>query len=120
MATHRLTNYLKTYRKCSGLSQREFAFLVGWKHGDQLTRYEKRRRLPTLQVALACEAVFKVPVTELFSGAKDSIAREVESRIGTLAADLRKTSGHGKDGRLAARKLSWLSARHGLNASSTN
>ena len=120
MAAHRLPNYLKTYRKQSGLSQSEVAFLLGWKHGEQLSRYEKRHRLPTLRVALACEAVFKTSVTELFAGANDSIIREIGTRVETLTADLEKQSGYGKDAHLTARKLAWLSAHHGRAVSSEN
>src|SRR2546429_9576493 len=68
MATHKLENYLRTYRKRSGLTQREVAFLVGCRNGAQVSRYEKRRRLPPLRTALACEAAFGVPVAELFAG----------------------------------------------------
>jgi transcriptional regulator with XRE-family HTH domain len=118
MASHRLSNYLKTYRKQSGLSQREVAFLLGWKHGEQLARYEKRRRVPTLPIALACQALFEIPVTELFAGTNDSIVLEMEARIATLTAELEKKGGQGKDARLTIRKLSWLTARHGRIASS--
>ena len=43
MATHKLENYLRTYRKRSGLTQREVAFLVGCRNGAQVSRYERRR-----------------------------------------------------------------------------
>ena len=71
MATHKLENYLRTYRKRSGLTQREVAFLVGCRNGAQVSRYEKRRRLPPLRMALACEAAFGVPVSELFAGLRE-------------------------------------------------
>lgn len=115
MAAHRLANYLKTYRKRSGLTQREVAFLLGWKFGEQLSRYEKRHRIPTLIDALACEAVFNVPVGKLFAGARDAIAQEIKARVETLRADLERTSAQGKHARLAARKLAWLS-EHRSNA----
>src|ERR1700740_3010508 len=97
MAAQHLANYLKTYRKRSGLTQREVAFLIGWKHGEQLRRYEKHHRIPTLQVALACEAIFKVPATDLFAGANDSIVGEIETRIATLAAELQNRNDSGKE-----------------------
>jgi transcriptional regulator with XRE-family HTH domain len=59
MASHQLENYLKTYGWKSGLTQREVAFLLGWKNGAQLSRYEKRHTLPPLRTALAYEAIFK-------------------------------------------------------------
>src|SRR5215470_4444390 len=117
MAMQGLANYLKTYRKRSGLTQREVAFLLGWKHGEQLLRYEKHHRIPTFEIALACEAIFKVSVTELFAGANDSIAGEIGTRIDTLAAELQKRNDRGKEARLTARKLSWLAANHGRHCS---
>ncbi len=119
MSAQRLANYLRSYRRKSGLSQREVALLLGWKHGEQLSRYEKRHRLPTLRVALACEAVFDIPVAKLFAGARDAIVRETKARVETLRADLEKTSGQGKHARLTTRKLSWLSEHHGRAPTST-
>jgi transcriptional regulator with XRE-family HTH domain len=112
MATHRLANYLKSYRKRSGLTQREVAFLLGWKHGEQLLRYEKHHRIPPFRIALAFEAIFKVPVTELFAGANDSIVGEIGTRIETLTAELQKRNDRGKEARHTARKVSWLAANH--------
>ena len=90
MSAQRLSNYLRSYRRKSGLSQREVALLLGWKHGEQLSRYEKRHRLPTLHVALACEAVFDIPAAKLFAGARDAIARETKARARALAMAKRK------------------------------
>ena len=118
MAAHRLPNYLKTYRKQSGLSQRELAFLLGLKCREQLSRHEKNRCAPTLRVALACEAVFKTPVADLFAGASDSITSEIGTRVETLTANLQKKSGQGKDARLTARKLAWLAEQQGRAVSS--
>jgi len=117
MVRPRLENYLKTYRRKSGLTQSEVAFLLGWKNGAQLSRYEKRHTLPPLRTALACEAIFGVPAGELFAGLRKSVGREVSSRIGRLDTDFRKKKGLGRQGRPTARKLSWLSERHGPDLS---
>ena len=108
MAAQRLANYLKTYRKRSGLTQRELAFLVGSKRGEQFSRYESHHRTPTLQVALACEVVFKVPVSDLFKGMHKPIAKQISARVETLATELQRKHGQGKGARLTAKKLSWL------------
>src|SRR5260370_39220913 len=64
--THkRLDNYLKAYRRQSGLTQSEVAFLLGSENGEQVCRYEKRRALPPIETALDCEAVFGAPISEL-------------------------------------------------------
>jgi hypothetical protein len=79
--------------------QREVSFLLGWKAGEQLSRYEKRRRLPPLQTALACEVVFGIPSFRTLC--RD--ARLVEARYRSESGQARR----------ALRKLSWLSEQHG-------
>lgn len=113
MTAKRLVSYLKTYRKRSGLTQREVAFLLGWKKGESLSRYEKQHVIPSLQVALACAAIFRAPLEKLFPGVSDPIGNEISSRIDALMTELRRKNARGKDGQLIARKLSWLAEHHG-------
>src|SRR5882724_13255197 len=108
MASHRLENYLRTYRRKSGLTQREVAFLLGRKDGAQLSRYEKRRRLPPLRAALALEVIFKVPLAELFAGVREGVDQEIGERIDKLHSDLHEDNGSGRQRFLAARKRTWL------------
>src|SRR2546426_279460 len=75
MATRRLPNYLRTHRKYSGLSQSEVSFLIRLKDKSELSRYERSLRQPSLRTALACQEVFGTPVSELFGGLNDSVAR---------------------------------------------
>ena len=120
MATHKLENYLRTYRKRSGLSQREVAFLVGCRNGAQVSRYEKRRRLPPLRTALACEAAFGVPVSVLFAGLREVAGQAVGERLLALKSKLETTPAQGRDARLAAQKLRWLVERRLLPPANTN
>ena len=120
MNSRRLENYLKAYRKKTGLTQREVSFLLGWKAGEQLSRYEGRHRLPPLRTALAFQAIFRIPVAELFAGVRQSVNRDITARIGTLIADLQKENSKGKQLRLATKKLTWLSTNHGRIFSSKN
>ncbi len=120
MATHKLENYLRTYRKRSGLTQREVAFLVGCRNGAQVSRYEKRRRLPPLRTALACEAAFGVPVSELFAGLRDGAGQAVGERLGALKSKLETTPAQGREARLSAHKLRWLAERRSLPPGNTN
>jgi transcriptional regulator with XRE-family HTH domain len=112
MNSRRLETYLKAYRKKTGLTQREVSFLLGWKAGEQLSRYERRHRLPPLRTALACEAIVGVPVAELFAGIRQSVDREIEVRIGKLGEDLQKENSQRKELQLAKKKLAWLSTNH--------
>jgi transcriptional regulator with XRE-family HTH domain len=93
MPSQRLDNYLLTFRKRSGLTQREVAFLLGCENGAQVSRYEKRRRLPPLETALACEAVFGAQVSELFAGLRDAARKEVGKRVLALKSQLEENPG---------------------------
>lgn len=111
MATRRLDNYLRTYRRRSGLTQREVAFLLGCETGAQVSRYEKRKRVPPLRTALACEAVFGIPVSELFGGVRQTVGTEIDRRLNQLRSRLESQPARGRDARLLARKLHWLGER---------
>jgi transcriptional regulator with XRE-family HTH domain len=82
MASHRLPNYLRVYRKRSGLSQHEIAFLLGWHGASQPSRYEHFSRTPALRTALAIAVIFQVSVHELFLGeyqrVEDAVCRQAQ------------------------------------------
>src|SRR5437870_9602844 len=120
MATPKLENYLRTYRKRSGLTQRDVAFLVGCRNGAQVSRYEKRRRLPPLRTALAFEAAFGVPVSELFAGLREVAGKAVAERLGALRSKLDTSPAQGREARRAAHKLRWLAERNPLPHEKTN
>src|SRR2546422_3095102 len=111
MSTHKLENYLRAYRKRSGLTQREVAFLLGCENGAQVSRYEKRRRVPPLRMALACEAVFGVPVAELFAGMRGGVAKEIGKRLLELRSRLQAKNSAGIKKR--DRKSTRLNSSHG-------
>jgi len=113
MATRKLENYLRTYRKRSGLTQREMAFLLGCQTGAQVSRYEKRRRVPPLQTALACEAIFGIPVSELFAGLREEAEKEIAGQLVRLRSKLETQACGGREARLASRKLEWMAGQHG-------
>src|SRR3989442_15572245 len=120
MATHKLENYLRTYRKRSGLSQREVAFLVGCRNGAQVSRYKRRRRLPPRRRALACEAAFGVPVSELFAGLREAAGKAVGERLLALKSKLETNPSQGHEARIAAQKLRWLAERPPFPPGNTN
>ena len=80
MATQRLENYLRMYRKRVGLSQDEVASLLGAKFGAKTSRYERFARIPSLVHALECEAIYGIPVKELFAGISAKAERAVHQR----------------------------------------
>lgn len=81
-----LDNYLRTERRHSGLSQEDLAFLLGSENGTIVSRYERGRRTPGLETALAYEAILGIPVSALFPGKFLKVALEVRARARTLEA----------------------------------
>jgi len=79
-----LPNYLLANRKRLGLSQNEVGFLLGNQNGSKVCRYERYARTPSLETALALEAVFQKPARELFSGLYQRVEREITERAKTL------------------------------------
>jgi transcriptional regulator with XRE-family HTH domain len=100
MTSPQLPNYLRANRKRLALSQDEVAFLLGTQSGAKVCRYERFAREPSLETALACEAIFKRSVSELFPGLYQKVEREVAARAKALAG---KTDGR-KPTRQTARK----------------
>jgi transcriptional regulator with XRE-family HTH domain len=88
MARHRLNNYLRAYRRRLGLSQDDVAFLCGARNGAQVSRYECGKRRPTLENLLACEAIFQIPVRELFAGRFEDVLKTVSKRAELRAHEL--------------------------------
>lgn len=87
MSSSQLTNYLRTNRKRLVLKQEEVAFLLGFKGEDKgikVCRDEKFAREPSLQMALAYEAIYGRPVRELFAGLYEQIEKEVAERAKVL------------------------------------
>ena len=88
MSSPQLTNYLRTNRKRLDLTQEEVAFMLGFKGEDKgikVCRDENFAREPSLQMALAYEAIYGRPVRELFAGLFQAIERQVAERAKVLA-----------------------------------
>jgi transcriptional regulator with XRE-family HTH domain len=87
-----LSNYLRTHRKHLALSQEEVAFLLGVNGMDKaikVSRDENSARKPSLQFALAYEAIYGTPVRELFAGLYEQMEQKVAERAKLLS--FRKT-----------------------------
>ena len=87
-----LSNYLRTHRKRLTLSQEEAAFLIGvngMNKGIKVSRDESSARKPSLETALAYEAIYGKPVREHFAGLYEQAERKVAERAKILS--FRKT-----------------------------
>ena len=109
-------NYLKMYRRRAGLTQAEMAYLLGFDNKGVVSRYEKRTRIPPLQAAIACEAVFGIPVSELFAGMRETAEKDIQKRLLELRSKLQTKDSKGSEAQVDAHKLQWISGRLGRAA----
>ncbi len=82
-----LSNYLRTHRKRLALSQEEVAFLLGvngLNKDEKVSRHESFAREPSLETALAYEAIYGKPVRELFAGLYEQVEQNVANRARLL------------------------------------
>ena len=90
-----LPNYLQSQRKRLALTQEEVGFLLGISgltKGEKVCRDENFVREPSLQDALAYEAIYGQPVRELFAGVYQQAEQAVAARAKILSfRKLRKT-----------------------------
>ncbi len=88
MSRRFIHNYLRRYRKQSGLTQEEVAFLLGCQCGAKVSRYENLAREPSLATAFACQAIYRVPAHEIFPGIYTVVEKQVKRRAHVLGAKL--------------------------------
>jgi transcriptional regulator with XRE-family HTH domain len=94
-----------------GLTQKEVAFLLGAQDGTSVSRFEGFRRSVSLETALAYEAIFDEPVSNLFPG----IYEDRENQLRERARELLKTLKRGAPGTMAHRKYQVLAAIAGVD-----
>lgn len=75
----KLPHYLRSERRRSGLTQEDLAAVFD-ANEFTLRRYERSKRLPPLETALAYQAAFGIPVAELFAGTYREIRRRIRRR----------------------------------------
>jgi transcriptional regulator with XRE-family HTH domain len=118
MRHHKAGNYLKAYRKKSGLSQRDLGRLLGYKDAGQVSRHERARSNPPLAAALAYELIFRAPIASLFAGTREEILRDIEMKLGEMRTIIENRKERPSNAILVAQKLAWLRRRE--NAPLTN
>jgi DNA-binding XRE family transcriptional regulator len=80
---------LRMHRRTWGLTLGELAHLLGLASTAHVSRLEKGKRRPTLETALACTALFGVPLAELFP----ELTSEMHARFHARATSFRKGQG---------------------------
>ena len=84
---HALECYLRTYRKRSGFTQEDVAFLLAKKSGQLISRYERLQRRPGLRTLIACELLYGASLRKLYPG----LTRDIESELLARARSLHRT-----------------------------
>lgn len=97
--------YLRTHRRKWALTQKELAFLLGRKSSTQVSRLEKGKRIPSMDIVLACEVLFGLTPRSFFPKLYADIEEIVLVRAAMLYKRLDKETS-----RVAMRKKEFLSA----------
>jgi DNA-binding XRE family transcriptional regulator len=119
MPVSELTNYLRSHRMRSGLSQRELAELVGFIADHQVSKHERSAAIPSLLIALSYSVVFLIPLEQLLPGIAETIQLNVENRLEEMEKKLNEGPAKGRKAQAIARKLEWLSERRISDAAGT-
>src|SRR5579862_6973738 len=85
-----LTTYIKMYRKRTGLTHEEVAFLLGSMSGTSVSRHEQAQRVPILHTALKYEIILNASVRDLYEGLFAEVRETVQARARGLCASLER------------------------------
>lgn len=110
---------LRTLRLNSGLSQKELAHLLGFRSEVPVSRHERSETVPNLLTALGYEAIFRVPVSELFPGLYETVNAGVEERLARIEAELHQSTAKGRRAASVARKLEFFWERNNLESNNS-
>jgi transcriptional regulator with XRE-family HTH domain len=115
-----IANYLRTHRLKAGFSRRELAEIVGLFTEVQVSRHERSTLIPSLVAALSYEAIFRIPLSELFPGLYETIVQGIEDRLSALEQTLENSTARGNKANIIAMKLVWLNERKSLTITDSN
>lgn len=77
---HKKHIHLWLARKRAGLRQKQVAHLLGHRTVDQVSRYEKGTRMPTLETALMLEIIYRTPLRMLFSDLYEELHGKISQK----------------------------------------
>ncbi len=83
-------NYLKVYRKRSGLIQEDIAFILDLPDYSNISRYEKGQRTPSIELLLVYHHLFDVPIELFFEQDSEIIKARLIPRLIELLSLLKK------------------------------
>jgi transcriptional regulator with XRE-family HTH domain len=80
----RIPCFLRTNRRCWGLTQDDVAFLLGGFCRSYVSRHENSSRPPSSRVLIGCEIIFSKSPAELFPAYYTGVEEEVVHRAHEL------------------------------------
>jgi transcriptional regulator with XRE-family HTH domain len=83
-------NYLKVYRKRSGLIQEDIAFILDLPDYSNISRYEKGQRTPSIELLITYHHLFDVPIEAFFEQDSEIIKARLIPRLIELLSLLKK------------------------------
>lgn len=84
------SNDVRVYRKKSGLTQDELAYLVGERFGSQMFQVENAARYPSFRTSVAFEIVFRTRLLKLFADTYAMTDLGVKKRAARLLTNLER------------------------------
>src|SRR5437867_1495429 len=105
MASRKLPNYLRRYRKLLGLSQPEVGFLLGGLTGACVSTHERYLKQPGIEGIFGYEVLFAALGRELFAGKFQEVEQTIRQRAQRLLERLAR-----RPSRSNTRKLELLRA----------
>jgi DNA-binding XRE family transcriptional regulator len=111
-ASHQpLDNYLRAHRLRTRLTQHDVAQILGRESRAIVSHHERFESVPSLFVALSYQVLYRIPVSEIFSGLAEMVEIHIESELAEFEKHLGEQSARGRQAAATARKLEWLSER---------
>jgi len=82
---------MRVLRRRLGLTQRELAYVIGYKSDSQISHIENGSRTPQLAEVLMIELVFGIPAVTIFPQIRLAVGTRVGHRVKRIMADLRES-----------------------------
>ena len=105
-----LASRVRSHRKKAGLSQKDIARIVGLNEA-RVSRHERFGIVPPLAIALGYEAIFGLPVKDLYPRFYEEVKQDIENRLASMEAELQQMDVKGRQATMIARKLEWFHER---------
>ena len=78
---------MRLLRRRLGLSQRELAYVIGYRNKSHISYIESGARTPQFAEVLMIELIFGIPAVKIFPEVRQALAQRINRRLKFLLAD---------------------------------